>query len=63
MIGLIIFKGCVNIWMSGGGKEQAARQTPKLLDESSEFVLTYEDKEGDWMLIGDVPWRYLENCF
>lgn len=49
--------------MSGGGKEQAARQTPKLLDESSEFVLTYEDKEGDWMLIGDVPWRYLENCF
>ncbi|XP_058083867.1 auxin-responsive protein IAA31-like [Magnolia sinica] len=19
-------------------------------------VLTYEDKEGDWMLVGDVPW-------
>lgn len=36
-------------------KEQA-RQPPKLLDESSEFVLTYEDKEGDWMLVGDVPW-------
>lgn len=30
----------------------------KLLDGSSEFVLTYEDKEGDWMLVGDVPWRY-----
>ncbi|KAK8510984.1 hypothetical protein V6N13_091223 [Hibiscus sabdariffa] len=29
----------------------------KLLDGSSEFVLTYEDKEGDWMLVGDVPWR------
>lgn len=28
----------------------------KLLDESSKFVLTYEDKEGDWMLVGDVPW-------
>ncbi|XP_034684892.1 auxin-responsive protein IAA13-like [Vitis riparia] len=28
----------------------------KLLDGSSEFVLTYEDKEGDWMLVGDVPW-------
>ncbi|KAI5083233.1 hypothetical protein GOP47_0002976 [Adiantum capillus-veneris] len=21
-----------------------------------DFVLTYEDKEGDWMLVGDVPW-------
>ncbi|CAH8358641.1 unnamed protein product [Eruca vesicaria subsp. sativa] len=29
----------------------------RLLDGSSEFVLTYEDKEGDWMLVGDVPWR------
>ncbi|KAI9080393.1 hypothetical protein K1719_037787 [Acacia pycnantha] len=22
----------------------------------SESVPTYEDKEGDWMLVGDVPW-------
>ncbi|KAL3828007.1 hypothetical protein ACJIZ3_016809 [Penstemon smallii] len=22
----------------------------------SEFVPTYEDKDGDWMLVGDVPW-------
>ncbi|KFK42794.1 hypothetical protein AALP_AA1G039800 [Arabis alpina] len=29
----------------------------RLLDGSSDFVLTYEDKEGDWMLVGDVPWR------
>ncbi|CAD5184699.1 unnamed protein product [Musa acuminata subsp. malaccensis] len=28
----------------------------KLLDASSEFALTYEDKDGDWMLVGDVPW-------
>ncbi|CAK9133423.1 unnamed protein product [Ilex paraguariensis] len=28
----------------------------KFLDGSSEFVLTYEDKDGDWMLVGDVPW-------
>ncbi|KAM0002719.1 putative transcription factor interactor and regulator AUX-IAA family [Helianthus debilis subsp. tardiflorus] len=32
-------------------------QRSRLLDGSSEFVLTYEDKEGDWMLVGDVPWR------
>ncbi|KAK8532477.1 hypothetical protein V6N13_131802 [Hibiscus sabdariffa] len=29
----------------------------KLLDGSSDFVFTYEDKEGDWMLVGDVPWE------
>lgn len=34
-------------------------QPLKLLDGSSEFVLTYEDKEGDWMLVGDVPWGYV----
>ncbi|MCO5548331.1 hypothetical protein L7F22_001788 [Adiantum nelumboides] len=22
----------------------------------SDYVLTYEDKDGDWMLVGDVPW-------
>ncbi|KAK6164384.1 hypothetical protein DH2020_001248 [Rehmannia glutinosa] len=31
------------------------RQSLRLLDSSSDFVLTYEDKEGDWMLVGDVP--------
>ncbi|KAF3790923.1 Auxin-responsive protein [Nymphaea thermarum] len=31
-------------------------KSSKLLDGNSEFVLTYEDKEGDWMLVGDVPW-------
>ncbi|GLU03722.1 hypothetical protein SLE2022_209080 [Rubroshorea leprosula] len=33
-----------------------AKRPSKLLDGSAEFVLTYEDKEGDWMLVGDVPW-------
>ncbi|KAL8224985.1 hypothetical protein R6Q57_017542 [Mikania cordata] len=28
----------------------------RLLDGTSEFVLTYEDKDGDCMLVGDVPW-------
>ncbi|KAM7254385.1 hypothetical protein ACFE04_003765 [Oxalis oulophora] len=26
------------------------------LVHGSEYVLTYEDKDGDWMLVGDVPW-------
>ncbi|KAG7577627.1 AUX/IAA domain [Arabidopsis thaliana x Arabidopsis arenosa] len=21
-------------------------------------VLTYEDKDGDWMMVGDIPWEY-----
>nr|WDA53373.1 indole-3-acetic acid inducible 17-like [Erycina pusilla] len=29
----------------------------------SEYVLTYEDKDGDWMLVGDVPWKmFIESC-
>ncbi|KAG4179455.1 hypothetical protein ERO13_A10G107200v2 [Gossypium hirsutum] len=40
----------------GAEKEQLTKAS-KLLDGSFEFVLTYEDKEGDWMLVGDVPWR------
>uniref|UniRef100_A0A803PGG8 Auxin-responsive protein n=1 Tax=Cannabis sativa TaxID=3483 RepID=A0A803PGG8_CANSA len=33
----------------------------KLLDASSEYALTYEDKDGDWMLVGDVPWGMFFN--
>ncbi|CAH8322608.1 unnamed protein product [Eruca vesicaria subsp. sativa] len=37
-----------------GHMETKAKILP---DGSSGLVLTYEDKEGDWMLVGDVPWR------
>ncbi|XP_057962206.1 auxin-responsive protein IAA13-like [Malania oleifera] len=39
------------------GESEQARKASKLLNGSSKFVLTYEDKEGDWMLVGDVPWE------
>lgn len=26
-------------------------------DHEDYHVLTYEDKEGDWMMVGDVPWE------
>ncbi|RLN24516.1 auxin-responsive protein IAA1 [Panicum miliaceum] len=31
----------------------------KLVDavNGTEYVPTYEDKDGDWMLVGDVPWK------
>lgn len=25
--------------------------------KGTEYVPTYEDKDGDWMLVGDVPWK------
>lgn len=29
----------------------------------SEYVPTYEDKDGDWMLVGDVPWEmFISSC-
>ncbi|KAK1260256.1 Auxin-responsive protein IAA10 [Acorus gramineus] len=40
---------------SGSGKE-GTKASSKLLGGLSEFVLTYEDRDGDWMLVGDVPW-------
>ncbi|KAI3766669.1 hypothetical protein L2E82_16738 [Cichorium intybus] len=31
--------------------------------ESCELVAIYEDKDGDWMLVGDVPWiMFIETC-
>lgn len=27
--------------------------------EIGEHTQIYEDKEGDWMLVGDVPWEYV----
>nr|XP_016486348.1 PREDICTED: auxin-induced protein 22D-like [Nicotiana tabacum] len=29
----------------------------------SDYAPTYEDKDGDWMLVGDVPWdMFLNSC-
>lgn len=31
----------------------------KVMDPAKrmEYVPTYEDNDGDWMLVGDVPWK------
>ncbi|GFQ07664.1 auxin-responsive protein iaa14 [Phtheirospermum japonicum] len=37
----------------------------KIMDNANgtEYVPTYEDRDGDWMLIGDVPWEmFVESC-
>ncbi|KAL9232050.1 hypothetical protein vseg_007198 [Gypsophila vaccaria] len=31
--------------------------------DNCEYVLIYEDKDGDWLLVGDVPWNmFAESC-
>ncbi|KAJ4830744.1 Auxin-induced protein aux28 [Turnera subulata] len=37
----------------------------KIVDllNGTDYVPTYEDKDGDWMLVGDVPWEmFVESC-
>ncbi|KDP37176.1 hypothetical protein JCGZ_06232 [Jatropha curcas] len=37
----------------------------KIMDQVNgvEYVPTYEDKDGDWMMVGDVPWKmFVESC-
>lgn len=48
-----------------GAQNQEMLSESKLRDllDGSEYVLTYEDKDGDWMLVGDVPWEmFISSC-
>ncbi|KAK7301067.1 hypothetical protein RJT34_11926 [Clitoria ternatea] len=45
------------------GKEMLSETKLRDLLHGSEYVLTYEDKDGDWMLVGDVPWEmFIDTC-
>jgi len=41
---------------ASGGQNMSKTKLKDLL-HGSEYMLTYEDKDGDWMLVGDVPWE------
>lgn len=47
-----------NMFSSQGILKDFMNQS-KLMDllNSSDYVPTYEDKDRDWMLLGDVPWE------
>ncbi|MCL7033781.1 hypothetical protein MKW94_000519 [Papaver nudicaule] len=50
---------------SNGVQGQDGLTESRLRDllHGSECVLTYEDKDGDWMLVGDVPWdMFTDSC-
>ncbi|KAJ7953474.1 Auxin-responsive protein [Quillaja saponaria] len=45
------------------GRESLSESKLRDLLHGSEYVLTYEDKDGDWMLVGDVPWEmFIDSC-
>ncbi|XP_042519830.1 auxin-responsive protein IAA9-like [Macadamia integrifolia] len=45
------------------GRDVLSESKLKDLLHGSEYVLTYEDKDGDWMLVGDVPWEmFIDSC-
>ncbi|GAB4847178.1 hypothetical protein Ancab_026189 [Ancistrocladus abbreviatus] len=45
------------------GTENMSKSKLKDLLHGSEYVLTCEDKDGDWMLVGDVPWEmFIDTC-
>ncbi|KAE8683315.1 Auxin-responsive protein IAA8 [Hibiscus syriacus] len=45
------------------GRELLSESKMEDLLHRSEYVLTYEDKDGDWMLVGDVPWEmFIDTC-
>lgn len=47
----------------GAGREDTSEIKLKDLPHGSEYVLTFEDKDGDWMLVGDVPWEmFIDSC-
>ncbi|KAL7589952.1 auxin-responsive protein IAA27 [Lactuca sativa] len=50
---------------SHGAHTRDGLSESRLMDllHGSEYVLTYEDKDGDWMLVGDVPWdMFIGSC-
>ncbi|KAK8642608.1 hypothetical protein V6N13_011945 [Hibiscus sabdariffa] len=58
---------CFTIGQCGshGALDRELLSESKLKDllHGSEYVLTYEDKDGDWMLMGDVPWEmFTDTC-
>ncbi|XP_022731277.1 auxin-responsive protein IAA27-like [Durio zibethinus] len=58
---------CFTIGQCGshGAPSRDGLSESRLIDllHGSEYVLTYEDKDGDWMLVGDVPWEmFTDSC-
>ena len=47
--------------ISDGHGRIATREDEEQLEYQKDYILLYEDNEGDRMLVGDVPWEYVES--
>ncbi|CAA6653826.1 unnamed protein product [Spirodela intermedia] len=58
-VDLFVHQGYEHLLRTLRGMFSTAITCPDLARSPSEktHVLTYEDKEGDWMVVGDVPWE------
>ncbi|KAI3961258.1 hypothetical protein MKX01_006972 [Papaver californicum] len=54
---------CFIIGQSGPHGAPGRESKHRDLLQGSEYVLAYEDKDGDWMQVGDVPWdMFIDSC-
>jgi len=51
----VILKGQSGLRKSSS-KDRLTNGTKADAVQNQEYVLTYEDKDADWMLVGDLPW-------
>ncbi|KAJ6715253.1 AUXIN-RESPONSIVE PROTEIN IAA17 [Salix viminalis] len=52
---------CSNFTIRNYLNERAV--TSQEVNNGVEYVPIYEDKDGDWMMLGDVPWKmFVESC-
>ncbi|GJM98062.1 hypothetical protein PR202_ga15037 [Eleusine coracana subsp. coracana] len=57
-----MFASCL-AFVHGGADDDGV--VARLVDSATgaEYVPTYEDKDGDWMLVGDVPFKmFVDSC-
>ncbi|PUZ49816.1 hypothetical protein GQ55_6G008300 [Panicum hallii var. hallii] len=44
-------------WRIAGREDDDDDDEPTKKNRTKTYILLYEDDEGDWMLVGDVPWE------
>ncbi|XP_020112589.1 auxin-induced protein 22D-like [Ananas comosus] len=61
-IDLKIYEGYEELWRALEDMFKCSSLVPVNYDEPK-YAITYEDKDGDWMLVGDVPWEmFISSC-
>ena len=51
-------RSIINMWYDYADVMEYHQRIPR---EKAAHILTYEDQDGDWMMVGDVPWEYVSS--